>query len=147
MSKINESRPDAKIEANQHHTPHHHLSFPNQEERIRQVFRIPDDALLPSVNEDALEQYYAYFVERLSLPFDAIYCQNSGKMRQLIHYIRVLEVAHPREIRQSSLHGLYCKVENTKQILHLPLTELGVREDNPNCQLLDDYNYWFVNWR
>ncbi len=36
---------------------------------------------------------------------------------------------------------------NAKQILELPLTELGVRDDNPNCQLIDDYAYWFINCR
>ena len=147
MSKVDESRANPKAGAQKHRQAHHHLSFPNQEERIRQIFGLPADAALPPVGEQTLEQYYAYRAGRLSLPFEAMYCPNGGAMRQLIHYVRVLEMADPKEIRQSSLHGLYCKVENTKQVLHVPLTELGVREENPNCQLLDDYSYWFVNWR
>jgi hypothetical protein len=147
MSKVNEPRADVKVGAKQHHQRHHHLSFPNQEERIRLIFGLAPDSPLPGVSQHVLEQYYAHLVERLSLPFEAIYCQNGGDMRQLIHYVRVLQLMDPATVRESNLYGLYCKVENTKQVLQLPLTELGVREDNPNCQLIDDYAYWFVNWQ
>ncbi len=147
MSKVNETRANPTVGDKQHRNAHHHLSFPGQEERIRQVFGLPPDAALPAVGEQSLEQYCAYLAGRLSLPFEAMYCPNGGEMRQLIHYVRVLQLSDSKEIRQSSLHGLYCNVENTKQMLHVPLTELGVREESPNCQLLDDYSYWFVNWR
>ena len=50
-------------------------------------------------------------------------------------------------LQSDELHGLSCKARNSKDMLDLPLSELGVREENPNCQLLDDYAYWFVNWR
>jgi hypothetical protein len=147
MSKVNEGRARPAAGAKEHRPTHHHLSFPSQEERIRQVFGIAADAALPAVGEQSLEQYSAYLGEQLSLPFEAMYCPNGGDMRQLIHYVRVLGLSDSQEIRASILHGLYCKVENTKQTLHVPLTELGVREESPNCQLLDDYSYWFVNWR
>jgi hypothetical protein len=147
MSKVDESRAKPKVGAQKHRQAHHHLSFPSQEERIRQIFGLPPGTPLPPVSQQSLEQYYAYLSGRLSLPLEAMYCQHGGEMRQLIQYVRVLELSDPKEIRQSTLHGLYCKVESTKQALHVPLTELGIREENPNCQMLDDYSYWFVNWR
>jgi hypothetical protein len=68
-------------------------------------------------------------------------------MRQLIHYVKILEMMDPRKGRNHTLHGLLCLAQNHKEALNLPLVELGVRDDNPNCQLIDDYAYWFVNYR
>ncbi len=147
MSKVNQPRPNPKPATDKPGEAHHHRRFPRQEARIRQVFELATDAPLPKVSEHTLERYHAYLGEQLSLPFEAMYCQNGGEMRQLIHYVRVLELTDPKEIRQSRLHGLYCKIESTRQALHVPLSELGVREENPNRELLDDYSYWFVNWR
>ena len=87
MSKVNETRANPTVGDKQHRNAHHHLSFPGQEERIRQVFGLPPDAALPAVGEQSLEQYCAYLAGRLSLPFEAMYCPNGGEMRQLIHYV------------------------------------------------------------
>ena len=95
-----------------------------------------------------MTRYFQHLVENLAIPFQAIYCQTGGVMRQLIHYVHVLELTDPRHCRQSALHdGLSCRAQNSKDVLVLPLAELGVREEDPNCQLLDNYAYWFVNWR
>lgn len=147
MSKVNESRTDATSGAHQRQGRHHHLSFPNQEERIRQVFGIPSEDPLPPVREDTLARYYAFIVDKLTFPFEAVCCPNGGDARQLIHYVRVLGLIDPGQIRQSNLHGLYCLAENAKGSLQLPLTELGLRDEGPNGQIVDDFAYWFVNWQ
>ena len=148
MAKVDESRVEANAAARQRHGQHHHLSWPSQEDRIRTVFGLPADAPLPRVNEETLTSYHIHMAGQLALPFEALYCPTGGEMRQLIHYVHVTELIDPRQIRPSTLHhGLSCKARNSKDMLDLPLSELGVREENPNCQLLDDYAYWFVNWR
>jgi hypothetical protein len=148
MAKLDESGVETTAVAQQRHGQHHHLSWPSQEDRIRTVFGLPADSPLPRVNEETLTRYHIHLACKLVLPFEALYCPTSGEMRQLIHYVHVTDMIDPRHSRPSTLHhGLSCKAVNAKNVLDLPLSELGVREENPNCELLDDYSYWFVNWR
>jgi len=118
----------------------------DQDDRVRRVFGLPEGAPLPPVGDDALAVYHDYLTAQLSLPFEALYCQNDGEMRQLIHYIDIRGLIDPRQGRNRNLHGLFCMGHNHKDAVELPLAELGVLEDNPNCSLIDDYAYWFVNF-
>ena len=147
MSQINESHLDAKVDSR--HVDGRPCHFPalNQDDRIRRVFELASDATLPLVREETLAAYYGYLVANLVLPFDALYCQNGGKMRHLIHYVQVTELQDPRHGRNHTTHGLLGKALHHREMLLLPLEEFGVMEDNPNCQLIDDYSYWFVNFR
>jgi hypothetical protein len=141
------SRLDAQV-ANRHHEGRpYHYTAPSQEDRVRRVFARPDEAPLPAVDDDSLAAYYDHLVAHLSLPFNALHCPAGSELRQPIHYVRVIELADPRQARQRNLHGLFWKIDNAKEDVELPLVDLGVREDDPNCQLIDDYAYWFVNWR
>jgi len=147
MPYTDESRLEAGVGSrHQDGCPFHFTSL-NQDDRIRRVFRLQDKSALPSVNEEALAKYYDHMVASLSMPFEAIHCPTGGDMRQLIHYLQVLELTDPRQSRQRNGHGLSCKARNSKAVLEIPLADLGVHEDSPNCQLLDDYAYWFVNCR
>jgi hypothetical protein len=149
MSHSDEIRLETKVgDRHQDGRPFHYPSL-SQDDRIRRVFGLSEGTRLPAVNDQSLAVYYDYLIESLALPFDALYCPAGGdEMRQLIHYVRVVEMTDPREGRMhNNLHGLFCKAQNAKQMLDLSLADLGVREDNPNCQLIDDYAYWFVNWR
>ena len=110
-------------------------------------FGLPEESPLPLVRHETLAAYFDYLMAHLSLPFEALYCQQGGEMRQLIYYVHVTELVDPRRSRNHSLHGLLCKAKNHKDFLELPLAEFGVQEDSPNCQLIDDYAYWFVNCR
>ena len=147
MSQSYGARLDAKVGGQHLHGRPYHFPSSNQDNRIRKVFGLPEKAPLPRVGDESLAGYYDHLVAQLSLPFEALYCQNDGEMRQLIHYVRVTEITDPREGRKRNLHGLFCKAQNLKEVLELPLAELGVREENPNSQLIDDYSYWFVNSR
>jgi len=147
MSQTNESHLDAKVDSR--HVDGRPCHFPamNQDDRIRKVFGLPNESPLPLVREETLAAYYDYLIANLSLPFDALYCQNGGKMRHLIHYVQVTELLNPRHGRNHSTHGLFGKALHHRETLQLPLAEFGVMEDNPNCELIDDYSYWFVNCR
>jgi hypothetical protein len=147
MSRTDQSRVETKMGVRHQEGPHHHFTTPSQDKRIRQVFGLADEAPIPAVSDTSLAIYHDFLVANLKLPFEALYCQNGGELRQLIHYVRVVELSHPRNFGGHVPHGLLCRAQNVKQVMDLPLDELGVRDDNPNCQLLDDYAYWFVNWR
>ena len=125
----------------------YHFPTTSQDDRIRSVFGLTDGTPLPLVREETLATYYDYLMARLAMPFDALYCQNGGKTRNLIHYVKVLDLLNPRQSRNHVHHGLFGKAQHHRELLELPLTEFGVMEDNPNCELIDDYAYWFVNCR
>ena len=148
MSQADESRLDAQIGSRHHAGRPYHFPVRNQDDRIRRVFGLAEDVALPDVGDPSLEAYYGFLAANLSFPFDALFCPTGGEIRQLIHYVHVTELIDPRRDRvHNNLYGLFCKVRNAKETLEIPLADLGVRDDNPNCQLIDDYAYWFVNWR
>jgi hypothetical protein len=147
MPETNESRLDVQVGGQHVGGRPYHFPPPSQDDRIRKVFGLSEESPLPLVRQETLAVYHDHLAANLSLPFDALYCQNSGEIRQLIYYVHVTELVDPRRSRNHSLHGLLCKAKNHKEMLELPLAEFGVREDNPNCQLIDDYAYWFVNCR
>jgi hypothetical protein len=147
MPETNESRLDVRVGGQHLHGRPYHFPSLNQDDRIRKIFGLPEESPLPLVRHETLAAYFDYLMAQLSLPFEALFCQNGGEMRQLVYYVHVTELVDPRRSRNHSLHGLLCKAKNHKDLLELPLAEFGVREDNPNCQLIDDYAYWFVNCR
>jgi hypothetical protein len=115
------------------------------EDRIRRVFQLPAETALPAVTEDTLRQYHDYLLANLRFPFDALFCRDDTPSRQLVQYICVEGLADKVRFRCDSSHGVVCRAHQRDRKLELPLAELGVREENPNCQLIDDYAYWFVN--
>lgn len=147
MPETNQSHIDVQVGSRQFDGRPYHFHAPSQDDRIRAIFGLPPDARLPLVRAETLTTYYDYLVKHLTLPFEALYCQNGGEMRQLVYYVHVTELLDPRRLRNHSLHGLLCKAQHHHDLLELPLSEFGVREDSPNCQLIDDYAYWFVNCR
>jgi hypothetical protein len=147
MPETNESRLDVQVGSRHIGGRPYHFPTPNQDDRIRMIFGLSEESPLPLVRHETLAAYFEYLMAHLTLPFEALYCQNGGEMRQLIHYVHVMELVDPRRSNNHSLHGLLCKAKNHRDFLELPLAEFGVRDDNPNCQLIDDYAYWFVNCR
>jgi len=147
MPPVDESRLESRVGGHHQDGCPYHFPIVSQEDRIRKVFGLAEGAALPRVSDQALATYHDYLVASLSLPFDALYCPTGADIRQLIHYVRVTELPEPEQGRKHNRYGLFCTAQNTKEALDLPLAELGVRDDNPNCQLIDDYAYWFVNSR
>jgi hypothetical protein len=149
MPETNGSRLNVSLQAGGRQgngRPFHFIAH-SQDDRIRKIFALPDESPLPKVHGETLAVYYDYLVSQFSFPFEALYCQSGGEMRKLIHYVNIVTLVDPRKSRNLSLTGLLCQAQNHKEMLELPLSEFGVREDNPNCQLMDDYAYWFVNHR
>ena len=111
----------------------------NEEDRIREVFALPNGAPLPKVGKESLLQYHQYLAEKLSFPFPALYAETTPPVRQIVRYITVVGLSDSERRR---LYGLFCKVRIGEAIVELPLADLGIREDDPNHQLVDDYLHW-----
>ena len=59
----------------------------------------------------------------------------------------VLELLNPKKHLGDEFDGIFCKTRKGKYEVNLPLTELQIPLDSPNSQLIEDYGYWFWNWR
>ena len=81
------------------------------------MFGLSEKSPLPPVREDTLAAYHAYLAEHLSLPFDALCCESGIDVRQLVHYIQIIELVPPQKNRSGSLQGLCCKARNHKVTL------------------------------
>jgi hypothetical protein len=147
MSQADQSRLESQVGSRHQGGRPYHFATVNQEDRIRRIFGLAEESPLPQVSHETLAAYYEHLAANLLLPFEALFCPVGGDMRQLIHYVRVVELTDPRLLHTHNPHGLFCKAQNAKQLLDVSLADLGVRDENPNCQLVDDYAYWFVNWR
>jgi hypothetical protein len=116
----------------------------HQVARIQAVFGLPEDAPLPRVDRGTLLTYRQHLESHLRVPFDALHAETRPPVRHLVHSVRVLRVL---DVEHHVGDGLLCEVQNHRGTKALPLAEVGVREENPNYQIVDDYAYWFINCR
>jgi hypothetical protein len=125
----------------EHASPAHPTPGPadDEDDRIRAVFAIPAGVPLPEVNKETLLQYHEYLTQRLSFPFQALYAETQPPVRQLVRYATVIGLS---DSVQRRLYGLFCKVQIDGAVVELPLADLGIREDDANRQLIDDYLHW-----
>lgn len=109
---------------------------------MRAVFGLPGHVPLPSVGKETLSQYHEYLLGKLSFPFQALYAETVPPVKQIVRYVKVVGLSENAKRRQ---YGLFCKVDLGDRIVELPLSEMGMQEDDPNRQLVDDYLYWLWN--
>jgi hypothetical protein len=109
------------------------------ENRIRAAFALPNHAPLPKVSRETLAQYHEYLTQKLSFPFQAFYAETTPPVRHLVHYVKVVGVSD--SVRRQR-YGMFCKAECENASLELALADLGIREDDPNFQLVEDYLSW-----
>jgi hypothetical protein len=115
----------------------------SQEDRVREVFGLPAGVPLPRVTRHSLGQYHAYLGTRLSFPFRALYAEPRPRISLLVRHISVVRILAPAG---PISRGILCRVEGIPETTELPLMEIGVREEDPNAQLVDDFAYWFFNY-
>jgi hypothetical protein len=116
----------------------------DDQSRIRAVFGLSAGASIPKVSHETLLVYRKFLLDNLAFPFEALYAETTPPVRRLFRCVAVVGLSDTVHYR---LQTLLCKVQNGSQEVEIPLAELGVREDNPNHRLVDDFAHWFWNWR
>jgi len=101
----------------------------------------------PRVDEETLSRYYKYLSASLSFPFAAHYPEPKSSLEEVQYRCTVLELLDPTKDIYDEFDGIFCKTRKGKYEINLPLIELEIPEDGPNFQLIEDYLYWFGNWR
>jgi hypothetical protein len=99
------------------------------------------------VDEETLSRYYDYLAASLSLPFAAYYPEPKNSQEVEEYQCEVLELIDPATYLGDEFDGIFCKTRKGPYELNLPLIDVHLPEDNPNFRLIEDYSYWFWNWR
>ncbi len=114
------------------------LSPKDQDDRIRMISGLTSNDPLPEVNDDTLEAYHRHLAENLVFPFQAECGAEYGHPER----VKVIGLGDPDEE-----DGILCEVRMEGQVVTVPLGELDDAKGKPNRQLVDDFCYWFHNWR
>jgi hypothetical protein len=117
----------------------------NQIDRMQMALGATADGL-PRMEADTLARYYAYLAANLSLPFTAYYPQPTNAAEKDQFCCDVLELLDPAQHRGDEFDGIMCRIRKGGFDVNLPLTELHA-PDYSDLQLIEDYAYWFWNWR
>ena len=120
------------------------LSTKDQDDRIRMVVELTSNDPLPDVDDETLAAYHEYLSKNLVFPFAAEHGEEYGHPEQ----VKVIGLGDPDdEPMIDEMYGILCEVRMEGQIVTLPLGELEDAKGKPNRQLIEDYCYWFWNWR
>jgi hypothetical protein len=112
-----------------------------EEGRIRGIFDLPDGAALPRVTMRSLSRYHADLARKLAFPFQAMFADTRYPVR-LVRYVTVVGL---EPVGGSASQRIHCRVEGTAHVKRLPLVDLGLQDDDPNHQMVEDFAYWFLN--
>ena len=124
------------------------LSPKDQDDRVRMVFGLTSDDPLPDVDDETLETYHEHLSENLVFPFEAEYTSETGPFSSRTIQAKVIGLGDPDdEPMIDDTYGILCEARHERRVVTLPLGELGVKEGKPNRQLVEDYSYWFWNYR
>ena len=119
------------------------LSPDDQDDRVNLILGATGDDPVPDVNEETLQAYWRYLSSNLVVPFEAKHCPEDGPENA----VTVTRLSDPEEYDCDEFYGLFCEARLRSRQIIVPLGEIEVKKGKPNHQLIDDYLYWFWNWR
>jgi hypothetical protein len=119
------------------------LSPDDQDDRIKLILGATGDDPVPDVDEETLLTYWRSLSQQLVLPFEAQYCPDDQPECE----IAVIGLPDPEECECDEFYGLFCEARLGRRRIIVPLGEVRVGKGNPNHQAIEDYSYWFWNWR
>jgi hypothetical protein len=123
------------------------LSMKDQDDRIRVVFGLTRDDLLPEVDEESLRTYYKYLAAKLKFPVDATWAKVVG-MGEVTEKVTILALGgFEDDPGIDDTYGVLCKAKMSRGEGELPLAEMEKVKGKPNKQLVEDYASWFWNNR
>ena len=113
------------------------LSEKDQDDRVRMALGPTHDDPLPDVSRKHLLAYHRYLAARLKFPFKAK-ASRDGMPMTIQRLLDTKECDLDEE-------GLLCEARSPHGPFDIPLSE--VEGGGENRRLVEDYGYWFHNWR
>jgi len=121
------------------------LSMKDQDDRIRAVFGLTRDDLLPDADEDSLLTYYNHLAAKLVFPFTATWAREVG-MGDVTEKVTVVALGEYKgDPWLDDQYGIICLAKMNRGEGNLPLAEMEKVKGKPNAQLVRDYTFWFWN--
>jgi len=118
------------------------LSPKDQDDRIRMIFGLTSNDILPDVEDRALEAYYEHLSKHLVFPFKAEHGEEYGHPER----VTVIGLGDADEPMIDENRGVLCEARMEGNIVTLALGELNDAKGKSNRRLIDDYRYWFHNF-
>ena len=116
--------------------------------RLRRVFALARTDPIPEVDEASLLRFHDYLAAQLSVPFEAVWDHEAEPLKQKSDPITVRGLRSPRDDSGiDEMYGLFCEARLRRRTIEVPLAELAMNKAGLNHLLVDDYTYWFWNWR
>ncbi len=124
------------------------LSETDQDDRVRIALGLTHDDSLPDVSYETLLAYHRYLAANLKFPIYATFWEESGPFSSKKVTATIAGLAEPQEDGIDEGYGLagLGRTPNGEEI-EFPLDHIELGMKDPNRRLLDDYSYWFHNWR
>jgi uncharacterized protein YodC (DUF2158 family) len=120
------------------------LSPKDQDDRVRIVLGLTSNDPLSDVENEALAMYQEYLANNLTFPFTAEHSGKDGRRER----VKVIGLGDPDdEAMIDETYGILCEARLEHRIVTLPLGELEDAQGKLNRRLIEDYCYWFWNWR
>lgn len=113
------------------------LSEKDQDDRVRMALGLNHDDPLPDVGRKTLLAYHHYLAARLKFPFKARFEPNGMPLT-------IQRLLDWKECDRNE-EGLLCEVRSHQGPFDIPLSD--IEEGGENRKLVEDYCYWFHNWR
>ena len=120
------------------------LSPKDEDDRVRMVFGLTSNDPLPEVDDETLAAYHKYLAANLTFPIEAEHGAEYGHPEQ----VKVIGLGDlDEEPMLDEEYGILCEARMEREIVTLPLGEVEVTKGKANRQLMEDYHYWFWNYR
>ncbi len=124
------------------------LSPDDEEDRVRMAFGRTHDDPLPDVTYETLLAYHHYLSANLKFPIYATFWEESGPFSSKKVTATISGLADPQEGGIDEGYGLAGSGRTPDgEGIEFPLDDIELGKKYPNRRLLDDYSYWFHNWR
>ena len=120
------------------------LSKADQDDRIRAVFGLTADDLVPDVNPTTLRAFHEHLARHLRFPVEAKYEPEYGPGGP----VTILGLGDPDEdLWADGTSGLLCRARLKGGVTEVALADCRAKTGSPSRQLLADYGYWVGNFR
>jgi hypothetical protein len=124
------------------------LNPKDEDDRVRIALGLTSDDPLPEVEEETLLAYHRYLAAHLSFPVEASWSPESGLVGGSTHAVTITGLGDPEDDPWvDEMYGLLCQAKAKGRVIDVPLAECEAKKGSPNRQLLEDYSYWFWNYR
>ena len=135
-------------------------AFRARDVRVAAALGVSGPEEFPSVDEESLAVFHAYLSALLEFPFEAqfstppdllpperpgeLYRPSDGDWYSVD--VTVIGLVPWEEHTDSWEEGLLCRALEENRPRTVPLESVEVKQQGPNRQLIEDYQYWYFTW-